>query len=227
MRHKLTRMWTPPAVAIALLLAMFVTKALIAVTPEDAEPYHARVRAAVSAVPQRIGNWTGQDQEVPPSAVALLKPNIILSRSYVNLDTHERVSLLIVHCKDARDLQGHYPPVCYVGQGWTMLHTHSRDWNVGGKLITGMEYRMSTGSFDHIAEIVVCNFMLLPDGKVGRDMTEVQNTAKDYRMRLFGAAQVQLIVDAGISAEDREAIFQTIIAANLDVISAVCSGRQQ
>mgnify|MGYP007071125856 CR=1 FL=1 len=32
---------------------------------------------------------------------------------------HEQVNVAVVQCRDARDMGGHYPPICYPGQGWT------------------------------------------------------------------------------------------------------------
>ena len=52
------------------------------VTPEAAD-LHSRARAGVESIPYLIGDWTATDQQVPPAAVNLLRPNVILSRRYV------------------------------------------------------------------------------------------------------------------------------------------------
>src|SRR5688572_8658902 len=103
---------------VLVLLALLGDRALLRMAPAETEPYHAAVRAAVAAIPQVSGNWVGKDVPVPDAAVQMLHPNVIFSRRYQNLSTNETVAVLLVHVRDARDVLGHYPPVCYPGQGW-------------------------------------------------------------------------------------------------------------
>src|SRR5947207_4217407 len=102
--------------------------------PRDVEPYHARAAAAVKAVPYVIGYWTGKDDEIPSAAQKLLRPNAILSRTYSDNDpgrggiyrTRRRdASLLVVQCRDSRDMVGHYPPICYRAHGMTLDDAYS------------------------------------------------------------------------------------------------------
>src|SRR6185295_7672981 len=109
--------------------------------PEDAEPYHVRAKAAIESIPYQLSGWYGQDDEANPAAVKLLRTNIIFSRTYVNPASSLRASLLIVQCKDSRDMLGHYPPVCYPAHGMTQMLTQSRDWQIAPDLnLTGMQY---------------------------------------------------------------------------------------
>ena len=86
--------------------------------PADAEPYLERVRQAVGDVPASFDEWHSRPIEIPADALDMLKPNAVLSRRYTHRDTGRSVNLLIVHCRTARDLVGHYPPVCYPSIGW-------------------------------------------------------------------------------------------------------------
>src|SRR5438477_7343006 len=109
---------TPPVLSMGLL-AGIVAEQATHLKPKDVEPYHDRARAAVDAVPYFIGNWTGKDDDIPAAAQKLLRPNAILSRTYSEIDTsslggrHREASLLIVQCRDSRDMVGHFPPICY------------------------------------------------------------------------------------------------------------------
>lgn len=100
------------------LLAGFTAYKRTYPTPDDAKPHLAAVRAAIDAVPERFDQWRSQPVEVPADALDLLKPNKILSRRYIRPETGHELTLLIVHCRSARDLAGHYPPVCYPSAGW-------------------------------------------------------------------------------------------------------------
>ncbi|MFW6061969.1 MAG: exosortase-associated EpsI family protein, partial [Planctomycetota bacterium] len=86
---------------------------------DEADPYHRRVAERIANIPYTIGDWKGEDVSVPRSAVELLQPNALCSRQYRNQKTGQVLSLLVVHCRDARDMTGHYPPVCYPAHGWT------------------------------------------------------------------------------------------------------------
>lgn len=186
------------------------------------QAYHARVRMAASQVPIHFGDWLGVDVPVPQGAVTLLKPNAIISRRYENLRTDRRVTLLIVHCQDARDLLGHYPPVCYTGQGWNQRSATPRDWQIGTRPIHGTQYRFEADEIgDNARQIVVDNFMLLPNGQTGRDMDAVGAAAAHLRRKLYGAAQVQLVYDAGMSDTERVQIFEQIVPEAWPLISAI------
>ena len=108
--------------------------------PANTEPYHMRIRDAADKSPDRIGDWIGQSIETPPSAIKLLRPNVIISKYYLNYVTGQWASVLIVDCSDARDLIGHYPPNCYPSQGWIQTGAEKRDWQVGNLNLPGTQY---------------------------------------------------------------------------------------
>lgn len=212
-----------PLLAV-LLLAMMGLGNLSRPDAADAEPYHARVREAAEAIPHQIGDWIGRDVEPPREAVELLRPNVLVSRIYEHAVTGRSVTLLLVHCKDARDMAGHYPPNCYPAHGWVVQDSRPRDWQVGGVTIRGTEYRLSYRRATGTDRMIVDNFMIMPDGSFLREMEGVYNAAADYRAHFFGAGQMQLVMDATIPASERDAIFNELVGANMAVIDALRSG---
>jgi len=195
--------------------------------PADASAYHARVRAAASLIPMRIDNWVGQDVPVPRSAVALLSPNVIVSRRYVNIADGIEASILLVQCTDARDIVAHYPPVCYCNAGWTMTGADPHDWAVGNTSIAGTRYHFMMDSFEKMGAMYVDDFMILPDGRTVRDMTAVDQAAGDVRRRYFGAAQIQILMSDDVPAAYRDQTFATLVGAMHDTIVAIGSGAAQ
>src|SRR5688572_23609198 len=123
------RRW-PIAVTLLLLGGIALDQALFRVPAANAAPYHALVQAAAAKIPFHIDTWFGTDIPVPPAATKLLKPNVIVSRRYAEMLTGRRVDFLLVQCTDARDIVGHYPPICYVTHGWTQESAEPRDWEV-------------------------------------------------------------------------------------------------
>lgn len=208
----------------AFLLAGVATVTLARPEPADAEPYHARVRAAAAELPRQFGDWVGRDAEVPTSAQKLLRPNVILSRIYTNLATGVSATLVIVHCRDARDMIGHFPPACYPNSGWTPQGAVPASWIVDGVPLTGMEYTFSFRRPTGTDRMVVDNLLILPNGALVRNMEQVTQVAANYAQRFYGAAQVQVLTPAALDDQQREAIFDQVVGAALPLIQTIRSG---
>lgn len=209
---------------MALLLTMGGARALLQTAPPGTENYHQRIAAAADALPRQFDSWVSQDSPVPVAAIAMLHPNVILCRKFINNTTGQQATLLLVQCRDARDLLGHYPPVCYKSSGYTPVSSSPKDWQVDDLRLQGMLYEFSSTRPEQMNALLVCNFMLLPSGQTCRDMDGVYATARDPRKRFLGAAQVQVLVNPGLSETERDAIVQTLVHANRSVIDAILSG---
>ena len=197
--------------APAAVLVLSVAAAVLAVDmrpPGDAAAYHARALQASRTLdlvvedPTLGGTWAGRDTPVPYEATDLLRPNVLLSRQYTlqryGRPTGETVGLLLVQCRDARDLLNHYPPICYKVGGWEVVGAEDVTWQTGPNLppAGGVEYGLALSGFDHFQNRAISNFMVLPGEGFGRDMTGVERVSDDPARRYYGAAQVQVIFDA-------------------------------
>ena len=216
-----------PCVTVLLLAGIWGEQLFYHEPSGDAEPYHQLIRTEAENMPYRVKDWVGSDIDVPPAAVALLRPNILLNRRFKNHRTGQYVSMLLVQCGDARDLLGHYPPVCYAANGWTESSAVEKDWNVNALTIQGMEYEFERSTFEKSARIYVGNFMVLPSGLTARDMTAVNTAAKDYRRKFFGAAQFQFVFPDDINADERNDIVRTFVDANWPILDAIRSGEKK
>jgi hypothetical protein len=194
------------------------------VPPEDVAPYLGQVQSAATKLPLRIGDWVGENIDVPQAAIKILRPNVIISRRYTNFVTGSTANVLLVHCSDARDLMGHYPPVCYPNQGWKMENATPRQWRVEGLdgLVDGKQYRFRR-SRDDVGGLTIQNFMMLPNGRTGRDMDAIHKSASTDQ-HFYGAGQVQVITQSGMPEEERDRVVQDLVQGHLPVISAVLKG---
>jgi hypothetical protein len=193
--------------------------------PADAAPYHAECVRVAATIPHRIGDWVAKDVEIERDAIALLRPNVVTSRDFTNFVTGRRVSVLFVQVRDTRDVVSHYPPICYpVTRGLEMASTHARDWPLHERIITGTEYEFRSAGFEQGGRIVVQNFILLPNGVIARDMKPVEQQIP-LQSRYYGAAQVQVVFDAAIPSEERDAAFAELIGGYAPLIEVVLSGR--
>jgi hypothetical protein len=189
-----------------------------------AEQYHRRVRQAIENMPVVFGDWVSAEAAVPPSAVAMLRPNVILSRRYTNVLTGAHVSFLLVQCLDARDLYGHYPPNCYVANGYEQLGSVRRAYTFGKSRIEGTMYTFSSAHLAARGTIKVFDFMILPDDRTAPDMDSVDSVARDRRIRHFGAAQLQVVTDTNMSDGDREQVTNLILNGALGVVEVIRTG---
>ncbi len=217
-----------PAVCGALLVGMSAERSSW-VTPAAAEPYHVHAKAAINSIPLQIDRWSAQPLEIPHEAITILRPNAILSVQYRDDDVSNPRSrdrwanLLVDQCRDARDMNGHWPHNCYVNSGQEELLAVPRDWRVGNLLIPGTEYRFRQTTATEFSETAVYNFLIVPDRGILRDMDGVRQASGDLQRRFFGAAQFQLVMNADLPQAERDEIFKTLMEPCVPVIRTLMS----
>jgi hypothetical protein len=231
----LTRSYAGPPDAAALrrvvvcatvaMLAAIAVMRRVQLPSDDVVARAGRIEAAAqSTLPLRIGEWTGEAVPVPPAAVRLLRPTAILSRCYRDGATGGSANLLFVHCSDARDLLGHYPPVCYRARGHTLVSSADRDWVVDGVAIQGKRYRFEVDGPFARNEIVVDNFMVLPDGRFARDMESVDQVARDPELRRLGVAEVQVVTNGEMPEGRRDEALRLLAHRMMPLLQLCSSG---
>jgi hypothetical protein len=218
------RLHAAPLVSLALLAGVFADQRLFHVPVGDPVAYHARVRALADHVPQRIGDWTGTDVDAPEAAVALLRPNVLIGREFRHAHTGERATLLVVQCKDARDMAGHWPPVCYPAQGWTLREETQRTLATGLPGLGDVPvtvYRFALETLERYAEIQIYNFFIRPQGELESGRSGVRRAADNRRMKVFGAAQIQVVFHSPLPEARRDEIFRTLVAGTAPFVQSV------
>lgn len=207
-----------PVLTAGLLVGMTAADKL-RVDPREADGFHASAAAAIAATPKTFGPWTATKEfALPTDATEMLKPNGYVHRMYYNFSTGHEVELMLVQCRDMRDMQGHYPPVCYPSHGCQMPAGVRGEWKAGGMTVPGTEYTITwpTGYRQ-----VIRNFFVLPNGRIAADMESVNAAAKDYRELAYGVAQVQLLFDASVGEAERDEVFGSLVGANRRLIDVL------
>jgi hypothetical protein len=224
------RRFGPPLLGLCLLAGM-AAQQMSYTEPEDVTAYHRRVEQAVKAIPIQLGPWAGSRAPVPEAARELLSPNVIVSRQYRHDRTGQVVSLMVVHCKDARDLAGHYPPVCYPANGWTKDSQQDRRWTIADPNGPATEvpvrhYRFARPRTEGEGKrtMHVLNTLMLPNGRLTREMSAVRRLAADYRSHFYGAGQLQLIVGGDVPLAQRRRLFAQFFKAMRPAVQAIGAG---
>lgn len=207
-----------PIVSVVCLVVLSQTLSIRVQQDPQALIRMEEVRQAVASVPRLIGPWVGTDEQVSPQAQKLLKPNALLSRSYQKLGG-PRVQVLMVHCSDARDMIGHYPPVCYPSSGWL---AEDSDEPVEDELeLTNGVLPVHVYRFRRIRDqgspqqIRIFSAFVLPDGKPTRLIEDINNQSQRLGVSTRGVAQFQIITPANLSrAEAQEAASEILMGMN-------------
>lgn len=222
-----TALYGAPLISLLLLLCIWIERQAFHLPEGDSTAYHASVRAIAGRLPWRIGDWEGTKVDTPPAAVSMLKPNIVLGRLFRNRVTREHTTLMIIQCEDARDMGGHYPPVCYPAHGWTQREATTKEILVKGIPIPVTAYRFTRESIEEYSEIQIYNFFVRPDGSIESGREGVGQAAANPRMKHFGAGQVQMMFSPSMSEERMDEVFREIISDALPVLNAIRRGEVQ
>ena len=215
------------------LLAGIALQQRTRLRPDDASVtrYHAEAKRAVNKMPWKVealnSTWTAVEHKPESAAVRLLRPNVILSRRYVQNTTSARpmiAELLIVQCRDSRDMTGHYPPICYRNIGHEMVYAKNRDpIMVGHEAVPFTEYKFEKYTHGRAETIFVYNFFIVPGRGVVDDIKGVHEAAEDYERRFFGAAQFQVVMQEAVvpDARVREEIFASLLGSHPKLIATL------
>ncbi|MEQ9461879.1 MAG: exosortase-associated EpsI family protein [Phycisphaeraceae bacterium] len=224
-RESLRWSWFLPTMMALALIAGWDWMQQGYAKPVDAQPYHDRVRAEVLRIPSAFEGWTSEDITPQREAVQILKPNVIFSKRYTNDETKGLANLLLVHCREARDMVGHYPPVCYPSSGWTENVENRRPlvFRVGGRELRALEYEFYQSLPGYSMRLHVISMLLLPDGSTATSMDAVSELEADYRRRFFGAGQLQVLVPGEDDPLRRERLAETFIELSLPAIEVIGS----
>ena len=225
---------------LALLGGVVGARAALRVPSGNSAGYLAGCRDAAEGVPMHVGLWFGRGAPVPTQAVDLLKPNVLVSRQYENLTTGRQFTLLLVQTRDARDLLGHFPPICYPGRGFVLTDQADAAWTLpadgpktpggpekpggGAVKVPAKRYDFSLTAAGGTQAITVVNFMLSPDGAVAPDMYALERHLTDRTKTHYGAAEVQMVFPGDFPAAERDATVEQFLRAARPALAAILDG---
>jgi hypothetical protein len=216
-----------PAATCLILLWIVAFGGLNLEQPAWADEYHADVSESINAIPQQIGDWIGTDDpDVTPAQQRILKPNIILQRTYRQPGSSDYIRLLVVHCKDSRDMNGHYPRICYPNMGWQLQSAEPMSIRLGTTAIPATHYAFELSSDGRNVEMYNINFFVLParGTNLAADMNALEASARSVTHAGLGAAQVQIMSNQALNTEQWRPIIERFVRAVEGPIDAIVQG---
>jgi hypothetical protein len=218
-----------PWITVATLLALSIALPNRAAVGTGVEARKAQIAKAMAEVPLFIGRWVGiDDTNIPQAAQQLLKPTGLLNRRYTSPGV-AWVHVLVVHCNDARDMIGHYPPICYPSTGWLQTPVAANPdhtLTVQGLPFPVREYAFK-GYLDGGREdsIRIFNAFILPDGTVTRSIDDMNDQAERLSVAVQGVAQVQVITPARVPFAEARSAAEEILSGMTVLFDALDVGR--
>jgi hypothetical protein len=229
-RRRIVSVAAPLASAL-LLGGVLLFGGLAIDQPAWAEDYHADVKSAINAIPEQVGtDWIGTDDpEVQPAQQRILKPNIIVQRTYRQPGSSRFLRMLVVHCKLASDMNGHYPRICYPNTGWQLESADPLSIRLGTTAIPATHYAFSSMRDGREVKMYIVNFFILParEQNLAPDMAALEASARSVRKAGLGAAQVQFISDQPLDTEEWRPILERFARAVEGPIDAIVQGAQR
>lgn len=220
-----------PVVSTGLLCILLALGSLNPSPPEGVDDYFETVGRTIDLMPYRVGPWIGMDlNSAPPQVLDTLRPTRVLHRGYIN--DRERFRVVVVHCPDVRDMQGHYPARCYPATGWTELGHEAIEAEIAGDSHDLTVYRFErTGDYGERIRLTVGVFFALPTRGMSEpaqaiyaDLAGVRNASANRRRNRLGSAQLQIIFDSDRSSEDVKRVLEEFAPALDPVIQTVAEG---
>ena len=188
---------TAPIVTILIFMSGWLV--LDAPIRESAELVSHRTRIAerMDSFPYQLADWVGTDVPVPTAAMEILNPNSLVSRRYRRLNSDDEMIMALIHCSDTRDMQGHYPPICYPARGWNLVDEDvSRiPMTLGSHEVDMSLYRFRRFDRSGLEQTqMVLSMFLLPNGLVMTDMEAIRGRSAGGRaLSATGVAQLQMV----------------------------------
>lgn len=176
----------------------------------ESEAYHARIREVAQLLSDEVGSWKAVEMELPQAAVALLRPNVLISRRYEDKETGRSFSMLVVQCSDIRDMEGHYPPNCYPSSGWTALGEQPHELQFGELTALSQDYSFERISDSGLSSIAVVNLIAVPREGFVTSMQHIRRLAGTVTDRYYGAAQIQFVFDENWDRSERLKVVEEV-----------------
>lgn len=175
-----------------------------------------RIAVLLEAVPDRFGSWITEEVPVPSEAIEILRPNALFCRRLMHLGGDDEVTVIIVHCSDARDMGGHYPPICYRQIGWMLdLDRIGRPVVECGFLrdptLTVYRFRRTDARGER-EEMTVLNVFIYPDGRTSADIFDRNPFTGPATRASRGLAQIQFVFPTDVPEADAVRIARKVLS---------------
>lgn len=195
-----------PLITLAMLLASPAVLARQVTSAADLARQSA-IAEEMQNVPLQIGTWVGSETVIPTDQAEILNPNAILSRTYSQIGQRgagTEVTMLLVHCSDVRDMDGHWPLHCYPRSGWK-LDSYSGDVPVASP--EGVFQRFAWARFTiansnaTLRSMTVLFTFILPEGRIETEMAKLADRSTRKSDSAKGVAQFQFVFSGDVPPE--------------------------
>jgi len=112
-------------ISVLLLICSGITYRVLASRLKLIVDTPVELPVPLSAFPEQIGNWAGEDVPISPNIQRAAKNDAFLNRLFINKLNNKWANVYIAYTAHPRTMLGHRPQVCYVAGGWVHEGTES------------------------------------------------------------------------------------------------------
>lgn len=147
--------------AVMLLVSSGITYRVLASRLKLVVDTPVELPVPLSAFPKKIGQWIGEDVQIPPNIQRAARNDAFLNRLFINKLNNQRVNIYIAYTAHPRTMLGHRPQICYVAGGWVHDNTEQIDMrSSAGRDIPCLLHRFHRPT-PETEETVVLNFYIV------------------------------------------------------------------
>ena len=201
---------SPPAIGIAILAVASAVFGVSGSVPSDAavNRQQEEIAEAFSRIPLQLDSdstWIRRREvPIPTGQLAILGEVAFSSLEYQRLGSSPPVlaTLFMVHCRDARSMSGHHPPICYPASGWILDGDPMEDSLV---LSSGIELLLSGFQFHRGSSgrsLTVVNGFLIPGQGSARFVEDAQESVLTLSRAVLGISQFQVLFSGRMSIDE-------------------------
>jgi hypothetical protein len=112
-------------IAVLLLICSGITYRVLASRLKLVVETPVELPIPLSAFPEQVGDWVGEDVPIPPNIQRAAKNDAFLNRLFMNKSNNQWANIYIAYTAHPRTMLGHRPQICYVAGGWVHESTES------------------------------------------------------------------------------------------------------
>jgi len=105
-------------ISVLLLICSGITYRVLASRLKLIVDTPVELPVPLSAFPEQIGNWAGEDVPISPNIQRAAKNDAFLNRLFINKLNNKWANVYIAYTARPRTMMGHRPDICYLSSGW-------------------------------------------------------------------------------------------------------------
>ncbi|HOQ04358.1 MAG TPA: EpsI family protein [Anaerohalosphaeraceae bacterium] len=207
------KIWVSTVFACLLLAASGVVYHSTAVRLDALAKNPLLPAMPLSSFPVRIGPWEGEDQPLSETTLQIAGNDDYVNRVYRIPGTEEYAAFYVSYTSQPRTMLGHRPDLCYVGAGWNLEQTETRQIQTSDGQVIPVLLHTFRKPLPDLTRLIVLNYYLI-NGQATNDHRIFSGLR--WRLPSFSRGQVRYVAQIQVASTSLTSVLSfTTLAAPL------------